>query len=238
MRDYQAIFEYINKYPDKTFILELDKEPADWALLQAFSDKLEGRFYCAIADLTTQAEICQKRGLKFYYKYAITSKYELDTVKQLGASYALIGIPLIFELTDFGIPLRAIPNLAYEPYLKRKNGLIGGWIRPEDVEKYGEYIDAFEFYAPNGLEQEEALFRIYAEKGTWPGNLNLLIENLDVDIDNRLIFDSENFAERRMNCRLRCLNAHNTCHYCEEQLVHFAQNVLPLAKDIDLINKK
>lgn len=234
-RDYQAIFEYIEKYPNKTYILEIDKEPQDWALLRAFSEKLEGKFYCAISDLTTQAEICRNRQLKFYYKYAVTSRYELDTLKKLGASYALIGIPLIFELADiadYGIPLRAIPNLAYEPYLKRENGLIGGWIRPEDTEKYGQYIDTFEFYAPNGLEQEEALYHIYAEKGTWPGNLNLLIENFGVDVDNRLIYDFESFAERRMNCRLRCLNAHNTCHYCEDQLVHFAKEVLPLANEL------
>ena len=96
--------------------------------------------------------------------------------------------------------MRAIPNLAYEPYLSHENGICGGWIRPEDTEVYGQYISVFEFYAPKMLEKESTLYHIYAENKKWPGNLNLLIDNLNYDFNNNALYDEDNFALRRMNC--------------------------------------
>ena len=96
----------------------------------------------------------------------INSYFELKGLKDLGVSYVLIGAPLIFDLKNvasYGIPIRAIPNLAYEPYIKHKNGIKGGWIRPEDVDTYGEHIAVLEFYAPKALSKESAIFKVYAE---------------------------------------------------------------------------
>jgi multidrug efflux pump subunit AcrB len=61
-------------------------------------------------------------------------------------------------------------------------------------------IDTFEFYAPKALDKEVAIYKVYAENKAWPGNLNLLIDNLNFDFDNRLLYDVENFAERRISC--------------------------------------
>lgn len=202
----------------------------NWEMVQTYAEISD--FYCALSNLQMVNE-CKDRNIKFYYKYTVTSTFELNTLKDLGVAYALVGVPLIFDLKNiaaFGVPLRVIANLAYEPYLIRQNGIVGGWIRPEDVSKYGEYITALEFYAPDNLDKEKALFHTYAEKGQWPGNLNLLIDNLGINVDNRLIYDSEGFAERRMSCRQKCQNAVSTCHYCEDQL-NFAKDVLPLYKE-------
>ena len=221
-RDHRALPDYIDKYPEKVLILELENElpeKFDWDLMMVYSEKMNGNFYMCVSN-KFQMEECRIRGLKFYYRYAVTSFYELDALKEAGVSYALIGVPLIFDLNNvarYEIPLRAIPNLAYEPYLDRPNGICGGWIRPEDVEAYGEYIDVFEFYAPKMLEKESTLYHIYAENKNWPGNLNLLVDFLNFDADNRLIYDEDNFAERRMNCKQRCMSG-RTCHYCIDQL--------------------
>jgi DNA primase len=43
-----------------------------------------------------------------------------------------------------------------------------------------------------------------------------LIENLDYDFDNRLLYDEENFATRRMGCQQKCLQG-KSCHYCIDQ---------------------
>ena len=222
LRDHLAIPEYIVKYPDKTLILDMSNDIPDnfnWDILPSYKAQMKGRFYCAASNYGQMKELKQL-GINFYYKYAVTSFYEIEALKEIGVAYLLVGVPLIFNLKNvkkFGIPLRAIPHMAYEPYLSHKNGIIGGWIRPEDVDKYGEYIDVMEFYAPKAANKESQLFKVYAEQKTWPGNLNLLIDDLNKDFDNRILFDKENFAERRMNCKQKCLEG-KPCHYCEDQL--------------------
>ena len=228
MRDFRAIPVYMEKYENKTLILEVDNEvPADfkWEEIEAYAQKHKD-FYCVVSNKNQCVE-CKLRNIKFYYKYAATNFYELSALKELGASYVLIAAPLIFDLDNvakYKIPVRAIPNLAYEPYLDHSNGVLGGWIRPEDTEAYGKYIEVFEFYAPKQLEKEAALFRVYAENKTWPGNLNLLIDFLNYDYDNRLIFDEKCFAERRMNCKQKCLSG-RTCRYCINQF-NFVESTL------------
>ena len=228
-RDYQALIDYIENYPDKTLILELNAElpeKFDWHKIEIYANK-HGDFYCAVANKFQMAE-CSLRNIKFYYRYQINTFHELEGVKNMGAAYALIGVPLIFDLPNvarYGIPLRAIPNLAYEPYLRHKDGICGGWIRPEDVEAYGEYIDVMEFYAPKMLEKEATLYHIYAENKSWPGNLDLLIEFLDAELNNNCIYDEENFAKRRMTCRHSCMSS-GTCHYCSTQFL-FGRTTIP-----------
>ena len=223
LRDFRVLLDYIEKYPNKTLILEFENnipEDFNWDEIQAYSEKMNGNFYCALSDLSLVSE-CIQRNIKFYYKYMINSYFELKGLKDLGVSYVLIGAPLIFDLKNvasYGIPIRAIPNLAYEPYIKHKNGIKGGWIRPEDVDAYGEHIAVLEFYAPKALSKESAIFKVYAEQKHWPGNLNLLIDFLEFDFDNRLLYDTENFATRRMECKQKCMSGKH-CHYCEEQLI-------------------
>ena len=235
MRDFRAIPEYMEKFPTKTLILTLENElPTDfsWDDIQMYVEAHKD-FYCAISN-KNQSRDCSSRGIKFYYKYATTNFYELAGLKEMGVSYVLIAEPLIFDLPavkSFGIPVRAIPNLAYEPYINHKNGLVGGWIRPEDVDAYGEYIAVLEFYAPRGLDHEAALWRVYCEKKEWPNNLNLLIEYLNTDIENTAIDDG--FAEMRMRCGQRCVSRH-TCSYCYNQ-VRYIQAVKARAQEKGLI---
>lgn len=220
LRDFRAMPDYIKKFGDKVLILEMENEIPKhftWNLCKMYSEKMNGNFYCAISNYN-QAVECSLRNIKFYYKYQTTSFYELEALKEIGASYVLIGVPLIFDLktvASYNIPIRAIPNLAYEPYLPHKNGICGGWIRPEDTDKYGEYISTFEFYAPKMLEKEATLYHIYAENKNWPGNLNLLIDNLNYDFNNQALFDEDNFANTRMNCKQRCKSG-RICHYCDD----------------------
>lgn len=227
--DFRALPDYIERFPEKTLIIELNEELPeflDFELAKVYSEKMNGNFYIAV-DNISQIELCKHYDLKFYYKYTITSFFELQSFKNMGVSYAKIGVPLIFDLKNVakcGVPLRVVPNLAYEPYMSLPNGIQGGWIRPEDIDKYGEYIAAMEFYAPGMLEKEAALYRVYVENKKWPGNLNLLIDNLNYDFDNNLLYDEENFAIRRMGCKNKCM-VNNSCHYCSLQF-EFAPKIL------------
>ena len=221
LRDFRAIPDYIEKFPDKTLILEMENdlpEKFSWDFIESCSKKAFD-FYCAASNKNQMIE-CNLRNIKFYYKYSVTSFYELEGLKEMGVSQVLIGIPLIFDLKSvsrYGLNLRAIPNIAYEPYVTHQNGICGQWIRPEDTDKYGEYISTFEFYAPKMLDKEATLYHIYAENKMWPGNLNLLIDFLDIDFNNQALFDEENFAERRMTCKQRCMS-NKSCHYCVDQI--------------------
>ena len=104
-----------------------------------------------------------------------------------------------------------VANLAYDSYIPRADGIKGFYIRPEDVEAYEKYISTIEF-AIDDLSKEGTLLHVYKDNKEWPGNLNLLLTNLNFNIDNRSIPD--NFAEVRMNCQQRCMRNKN-CHFCD-----------------------
>lgn len=94
--------------------------------------------------------------------------------------------------------------LGYKP-------IIGSWIRPEDLYKL-DAIDICEFFYRDMAEQQ-ALYRIYAENKEWPGELYMIVKDIDDQrIMNRMI--PPEFQERRSNCAMRCQSG-SQCHYCE-----------------------
>jgi hypothetical protein len=215
--DWQYLSVLAENFPNKDIIIELAK---DFSLETFLVENTYLNKLIIACDNYGQMQLCKSYNVRFYYKYSITSFYELKALKDLGACYALIGIPLIFDLDNvikYNIPLRVIPNIAYEPYLPHENGIYGQWIRPEDVEKYEKYIDVLEFYTEgsNKVQKEAAMYKIYAEDKTWPGNLNLIIDNLNFNVDNRLFYAEDNLAERRMNCKHKCMIG--ACRFCESQ---------------------
>ena len=223
-RDKEKIIDCIENFPDKTFILTIPKgydyDYINWDLYKVYSEKV--RFIMALDDLSL-APICKEKGILFYWTFPVTTWYELDSVIKLNPCYLFINDSLIFNLEKIkqktNIPLRACPNLCYNDRIPRENGIYGAWIRPEDVEVYEQYIDTFEFYYVINSE-EEALLNAYTER-VWPGNLNLLLVNLNVSIDNRAL--PEEIGETRANCGRRCME-HGSCHFCETAFL-FANSI-------------
>ena len=166
------------------------------------------------ASTMEQALYCKENDIRFYFKHYITSYDELNTVIALGAEYALVGAPLFFEMKNlkrFNIKIRAIPNLAYFDGYIRENGVLGTWIRPEDLELYDKYVDTIEFFAETA-NKEELLAQIYLEKKEWLGAMSNIIHNFgNVNAFNNM-FD-EDVAKRRLNCGQRCQRT-GTCHSC------------------------
>jgi len=104
-----------------------------------------------------------------------------------------------------------VVNKCMNGYMKRRDGVCGPYIRPEDIDTYAEFIEHFEFDADNSLQKEHTLYHVYAENKNWPGNLNLLLTYLNMDVDNRGFEvipveegDTKIFAHRRVNCGQRC----------------------------------
>ena len=149
-------------------------------------------------------------------------------------SYIMVGPPLSFDLdrivnhlydpcdSTFQIPLRMVVNVAHPNYLPAEgmHGICGQWVRPEDCQLYSTRIQCFEFDNVD-LKQEETLLHIYKENKEWPGNLNLIIQRLNFNVDNRAI--PEDLGERRMSCGHRCWSGSN-CHLCVSAL-HFADQI-------------
>lgn len=218
-KDIDKIFDFITTLPDKTIILDIPSKldvdnrigVIDWVTIEMYSKQL--KLVLCLHDLTIAKE-AQSRNIPFYWAYKITSYWELRGIVDMKPCYLLLGAPLFFSLPKVkkitNIPIRAIPNWAHENYIPREQGICGQWIRPEDIELYEDYISVCEFHVPN-LEVERTLFRIYSEDKSWPGNLNMLISNLNYDVDNRAI--PEDIAKARIGCGLRCAED-GTCKVC------------------------
>lgn len=227
-RDYRYISDLIIEYPNKTIILEIqDTVLEDEALKNCiieYSKELTINFICAIYNLQPEfTEWFKENNIKFYYGYSVNSFYEVKGLIDLGVEYVKIHAPLTFNvdlLSKLDCKFRMVPNVAYDAYIPRKDGVCGQWVRPEDVKYYENGIYVFEFENVN-LEQEKTLYDIYAEKEVWNGNLYFLITNFNIHCDNRGL--PEDIGQIRANCGQRCMQT-GTCHFCETA-IKFEQTI-------------
>ena len=213
-RDYRSLSDYIEKYPDKQYNLWIpsSQEEVDWEEIRIDNILAQGRLVCCVGKIEHMRK-CIELDIRFFYGYPITSYAELHDVINMGVCYIRLGEPLFFDLErikSFGIPVRAVPNVAYLDYFPRPDGVTGTWIRPEDVAAYENYIEYLEFEDCD-IRKEQALFRIYAEDKEWPGDMNMIISNLNHPALNRLV-DSEATENRRF-CGQRCKRT-GTCQLC------------------------
>lgn len=218
-RDINYIYDLLDEFEDtKTYILEIPRDAAvDWDVVESMAARAKYNFICAIKDIG-MASICKERNLKFFWDFLITSFYEMQALAEVGVCFLPLGIPVIFDMDlvkNFNIPIRLVPNIAHENYLPHQNGITGQWIRPEDLHLYEDWSPSIDFRFDEDaqyLQKERTMYHIYAENKTWPGNLNILITNLNHHCENPLI--AEGIGERRMNCHHRCASG-RMCHGCQ-----------------------
>lgn len=149
-------------------------------------------------------EACDLFNLKYFYGVPVNNFYDFRALVEYGCTDVKIMPPLthmLDRLENFEVTIRMCPNVAYYAYIPRDDGVCGGWVRPEDVDYYADYIDVFEFEDCDE-KKEKALFRVYAEQGKWPGLLNDLITNLNYTAINRMIL--KDFGQIRMFCGQKC----------------------------------
>ena len=195
----------------------------EWNTWQMYSEKF-AEFHIALHNLSRCREF-NDHNIKWYWPYPITSFYELKMIANFRPSYVELGPPLSFDLEKvkaalrqtcppYDIPMRMKVNNAKPDYLptmpELAHNICGQWVRPEDAAAYGAHIRCFEFENVD-LKQEEVMLHVYKENQEWPGNLNLLLQNLNFNVDNRAI--PEEIGEARMNCGQRCW-AGSGCQLC------------------------
>lgn len=213
--DRKIVDTVAEQYPDKTIVLNhsIDDDPIDWEEMATSNILTKGKLILCLRSLDDCYE-AKDREINFYYGFPVSSWDEAQALKQLGVCYLRVAAPLFFcmpELKALDVPIRAVPNIAYEEYLLHENGVLGTWIRPEDIKYYDKYVAMCEFEDCDS-RKEQALYRIYAEEQMWPGDLNMLISNLNYAGDNMLILSE--FSKRRLNCTQSCMRPYGSCHMC------------------------
>ena len=217
-KDKNKIIDFVEKYPEKTIILDLKGYNGliEWDDIKRYNKMTHENFLIALSNLS-DVNKCKSENIKFYWNFPIDSFYDLQSLKYLGAAYAIIQAPLTHDIeqaANIGIPLRLIPNIAYYAFIPKKDGVCGGWVRPEDLELYIPYIAAIEFDDCD-IKKEQALYRIYAEQKTWPGDLETIITNLNYPGKNRML--PREMTEKRMSCKQKCQSGNN-CKLCYRYL--------------------
>lgn len=213
-RDHRAMIDYIEKYPDKTFVQELSiAEEPDYDTLKMYNDKLNGNFYLALPYAWTAYDKLQELGIKYYVTYPVNTFADLQVFADLGVSFILLAAPLTHKLDkvqQYNVPIRMCPNVQII-HPMNKTGVIGSWVRPEDVSVYEKYVDTFEFWgAPHFAETS---LKIYKEDQKWPGDLTHLMPDLKVSIDSRTV--PADAVTARLNCGQRCLEG-GGCRICHK----------------------
>jgi len=212
-RDRKIIPDLIDNYPDATIILMCySGEEINWNDCVRWNVLAKGNFIMCLSSFE-DAKVCKEKELKFYIGYPIKTFYELNALKDLGVCYVRLAEPLFFQMDEvklFNIPVRVIPNIAFTDTFPHPDGVCGTWIRPEDVDTYAPYVETIEFEDCDN-RKEQALYRLYAEQKNWPGNLSMIITNLEYPAVNRMILPD--VARSRLNCGQKCqMNRH--CKIC------------------------
>lgn len=215
--DRNIIFDLTEKYPGKTinlcrYLIHSNEDDIDWSEIKKFKTLARDNFVFGLTYIDEIIE-CKAHDIEFYYLEPIRSFRELQGLKLFGAKWAFIDAPLFFQMDKVravGLPVRVTANISVREAFPYADGVPGPWIRPEDIEAYEPYVDTIEFSRVN-LDQERALFRIYAEQKKWPGELGLIVQDINYLGTNRMI--PPDLVEKRLNCGQKCMENGN-CRLC------------------------
>ena len=215
-KDRNLFFDYEDKnLLNKDIIIHIPTdEEIDWDMLKIMKNKMKSVTLCF--DSIMKFTAAREQGFDYYWHFPAVNYYDINGLLELGVSQIFLDGFLTFDLKNItkmvhDVKLRMVCNSAYASYIWHRNGIRGSYVRPEDIPVYEPYIYAMEF-SSDTLTQEATTLKIYKEDKAWPGNLNLLIKNLNIDIDNRAI--PEDFAKARICCKQKCQSGIQ-CNLCE-----------------------
>lgn len=208
----ERIGEFAEKYPNADLLLEADFTIPTEQELQTAATLARGRIKARITNLET-ADYYKSFNIPYIWSFSPKDLYELDAAYTSGVCEIQINSIFFFQMgKQYRLPLRFNPTeAASSAILPNVNTIVSPYMRPEDQEMYEDRIDLLELSAETP-EKEEALFRIYAEDGEWPGRLDFIIP-VETDAVNRMI--PPEFALVRYDCALGCLRGTH-CHLCEK----------------------
>lgn len=210
----ERVGEFAEKYPNAALLLEADFTIPTEQELQTAATLARGRLKARITNLET-ADYYESFKIPYIWSFSPKDLYELDALYEVGVSEIQVNSVFFFQMSkEYRLPLRFNPTeAASQAIVPNVNAIISPYMRPEDQKMYEGRIDILELSAETP-EKEEALFRIYAEEGEWPGRIDFIIP-VETDAVNRMI--PPEFALVRYDCALGCLRG-TRCHLCERYL--------------------
>lgn len=145
--DRNIIPTLVEQYPDKWIKVNTHLvHNIDWKSIDTYNKLTQGKFIISLAFPEGAVE-CKERNIKFMLGTYIDTFDKLMAAKELGAYEALIGGAICFDIrraSKQGIKLRMCINQAQTDSIPRVNGVVGSWVRPEDLHMYDEFIDIAE----------------------------------------------------------------------------------------------
>ena len=222
-----ALIPFLDSRPEQTIILFIgdftaEQEPKIIKVLEDAANHknlkiglLPGGFAPDLIDTLLELEI----------PYFLTRP--LQTIEEI-YQYAGFGVSEVTLGTSLGFQLDKVKNVADKLNLKTRinyNCITTGdplqlelmepywqfFIRPEDVDLYGTYLDTIVIPAIEPISFSDGIYKAYQEK-KWNGKLSELFLFIPEDYDNR--FMAPVWGERRVHCNRRCMYVDN-CHICE-----------------------
>lgn len=213
-RDRNIIIDLYEKYPNAEVRLTNypEDDEIDWVEIRNFNILGQGRFALGLSKPDDMNK-ARAENYRHYYLGPVRTFQELEDLRRGGVCGVYVDAPLFFQMEkvkSFGIPVYAVANRAISSSLFiRPDGVTGTYIRPEDIEVYEPYVESMEF--EGNLQQQRALFRIYAEEHKWSGEIGLLVRDINYLGTNRMI--PPIFAETRLQCGQKCTSG-SACRIC------------------------
>lgn len=174
------------------------------------------RFLVYDESLDNAIAACKDNGIPFYFLEFIRNWDILNGYVSLGVSDVFIVEELGFELdavyaitSKANVSIRVFPNVAQSGW-DNTDALKKFFIRPEDIDLYGQYVDVCEFFG--NTERINTTYEIYAKDKEWFGNLNELIISFNRKLDSRALVDI--FSARRIKCGKKCMKG-KPCNICD-----------------------
>ncbi len=239
----KELVKFLNQYAKTQRVIirvdnTIEKKEIDFLELLA----TQNNYNIAILFRTLYPTDIQERNLKelkipFFITTIAINWEELREILDLGVSDVYIGGMLGFDLERVnkiipeGIQVRSYVNVCQANW-DNSEGFKTFFIRPEDLNYYGNFIDVFEFYESE--DTQNTLYEVYFHEQEWNGDLREIIKGLKLNINNYYILGPE-FARRRAQCRRKCIKGER-CELCDG-LVDLTKS-LELSKEFDVFKRR
>lgn len=210
---------FIDMHPDQIITLDMGMvAPGDGFVAAVAKLRDKSKFSIRLARENAAAlEIIPKLGINWYFTNAALTYDDIYTYAEAGAKEFFIGPQLGFDLehckivaNNLNMKVRSVyaysilDSEIYKDYWQF-------FIRPEDIDLYGQYIDTIEFYGKTSVIN--VLVRVYQDK-KWDGPLSEIIPMSHIKFDSRYMLP--HWGQRRMNCNRKCMySSSSTCNMCE-----------------------
>lgn len=217
-KDVNKFLDIYAKFPNKEYIFEFNtaEQLSNEQVINAINQHaamLKDRFTIMGSHMLPMLNTSQ--WCPFNIMFNCDTFKVLNWWQRQGVNKIIVGDPLFFQLPTVkqfypDTQIYCIPN-------DLRQGQYGTgqpddmWIQPEAIDQYKDLIDVI-FFKTETLQQEAALFKIYARDKRWDGKLRILMPTSEIDCNSAFI--PPEVTTTRLNCKHKCLETKN-CHICK-----------------------